>query len=237
MGIRLTFLQHEDLAPAGHLATHAGALGLEIDTVRIDRGDPLPDLGGVDALIPLGSFASAADDRVPWLAGELELLRRADEAGVAILGVCFGGQALARALGGRVAPLERPEIGWLELDTDDPALVPPGPVVAWHNDALFPPPAATEVARTARASHAFTVGRHLGVQFHPEVTAGIVDAWAQRSPDILERAGVDASTVLDPLRREADANAARAGRLLRRFLERAGLGTLPPTAKGEQTLG
>ncbi len=225
MATRLTFLQHEELVPAGHLATHAEALGLEVETVRVDRGDALPDLGGVDALVPLGSFASAADDDVPWLAGELDLLRRADEADVAILGVCFGGQALARALGGHVAPLDRPEVGWLALDTDDPALVPAGPFLAWHNDGFSPPPEATELARTPRASHAFTVRRHLGVQFHPEVTDDIVEAWAQRSPGMLERAGVGADDVLDPLRHAADANAERAGRLLRRFLERANLET------------
>ncbi len=223
MATRLTFLRHEALVPAGHLATHAEALGLDVETVRVDHGDPLPDLEDVDALVTLGSFASAADDRVPWLAGELELLRRADAAGVAILGVCFGGQALARALGGRVAALEQPEIGWLSLDTDDAELVPEGPFVAWHNDGFSPPPGATELARTSRASQAFTVRRHLGVQFHPEVTDDIVEAWAQHSPRMLERAGVEATAVLDPLRRNAADNAERAGRLLRAFLARAEL--------------
>lgn len=223
MATKLTFLQHDDLVPAGHLATYAQALGLDVDTVRLDRGDPLPDPDDLDALVSLGSFASAADDRVPWLAGELDLLQRADEADVAILGVCFGGQALARATGGRVAPLEQPEIGWLTLDTDDAGLVPPGPFVAWHNDGFSPPPEATELARTTRASHAFTVRRHLGVQFHPEVTDDIVEAWTQHSPGMLERAGVDADAVLGPLRRAADDNAERAGRLLRAFLARAQL--------------
>ena len=225
MATRLTFLQHEELVPAGHLATHAEALGLEVETVRVDRGDPLPDLGGVDALVPLGSFASAADDDVPWLAAELDLLRRADDADVAILGVCFGGQALARALGGHVAPLERPEIGWLALDTDEPELVPQGPFVAWHNDGFRPPPGATELARTARASHAFAVRRHLGVQFHPEVTVDVVEAWARHSTGMLERAGVSADAVMGPLDRAAEDNAERAGLLLRRFLDRAGLRT------------
>ncbi|QBI19769.1 type 1 glutamine amidotransferase [Egibacter rhizosphaerae] len=223
MTTRLCFVQHEEHDPAGHLGEHAHALGLEIEVVRLDRGQGLPDPSDVDVLVPLGSFASAADDTVPWLADELDLLRRADAHDVAILGVCFGGQALARALGGTVAPLQTPEIGWLELDTDDPTLIASGPWVVWHNDGFEPPPTAREIARTPRSGHAFAVRRHLGIQFRPEVTPDLLDAWVDGSPDMLAAAGVSAGQVIGPARAAGPRAEERAGRLLRAFLAHAGV--------------
>ena len=82
-----------------------------------------------------------------WIEEELAWLRRADEAGVPVLGICFGAQALCAALGGRVEPAARKEVGWTMIDSYDPALIPPGPWLEFHDDRCLPPPRAKILAR------------------------------------------------------------------------------------------
>ena len=107
-----------------------------------------------------------------------------------MLGLCFGGQALAAALGGDVETAPEPELGWTEIETDEPELVPPGPWLEWHYERFTTPPGATEIARTGAASQAFRHGRHLGVQFHPESTVEIVEHWAASDRERLEALGL-----------------------------------------------
>ncbi len=126
-----------------------------------------------------------------------------------VLGICFGAQALAVALGGSVAR-ESPEIDWLTLDVDPELGCSAGPWLCWHNDFITPPADATVLARSPRAVHAFRSGQHLAVQFHPEVTAAIVADW-MRADELgrdLARAGVD----LAALRAASAEHAPAAGR-------------------------
>jgi GMP synthase-like glutamine amidotransferase len=182
-------LQHQDDCPPGALGDWAAARGVALEIARPDRGD-LPDAAGADAVVVLGSDRSVNDDE-PWIAAELAWLRDATQA-APVLGICFGAQALAVALGGSVAR-ERPEIAWLTLDVDPALGCSDGPWLCWHNDFITPPEDATVLARSGRAVHAFRSGAHLAVQFHPEVDAGIVEDW-MRADELgrdLARAGVD----------------------------------------------
>ena len=100
-----------------------------------------------------------------------------------MLGVCFGGQLLATALGGSVTRSLHPEVGWHEVRSDTPDLVPGGPWFQWHFDRFTPPPNARLVARNDRAAQAFTHGRALGLQFHPEVDEALVQRWIAEDSD------------------------------------------------------
>lgn len=203
-------LQQQDDCPPGVLAEWAEARGVALTIARPDRGE-LPAPTGFDAVVVLGSDRSA-NDAEPWIADELAWLRDA-VAHVPVLGICFGAQALAILLGGTV---ERrlPEIDWLSLDVDPALGCGPGPWLCWHNDFIEPPPQATVLARSARAAHAFALGPHLGVQFHPEVTAAILDGW-MRADELgrdLARAGVDHAALRAATERHvAAANAAAWG--------------------------
>ena len=99
---------------------------------------------------------------------------------VPVLGICFGAQALAAALGGSVHRLAKPEIGWVTVETRDPDRLPAGPWMAWHEDGFTLPPLAYELPSNAFGVQAFCHCRHLAVQFHPEVTPAIVADWARR---------------------------------------------------------
>jgi GMP synthase-like glutamine amidotransferase len=115
---------------------------------------------------------------------------------------------LAAALGGEVTQAPQPEIGWIEIDSDIPDLIAPGPWMAWHIDRFTVPEGAIELARTPLASQAFRVGRSLGVQFHPEVDAAIVKRWAADGDEELRAHHMRATDVIaDSERHEQRARA------------------------------
>jgi GMP synthase-like glutamine amidotransferase len=184
----------------------------------------LPDPAGLRTLVVMGSGAAAHDDTVPWLAAELAYLRRAVDAGTPVLGVCFGGQALSRVLGGTVSQAPEGEHGFLDVATADPSLVPAGPWFEYHGDRFTVPPGAVEVARTGRAVQAFTSGPHLGVQFHPEIDPGAFSAW-EETWALTGPPPPEAAALVPGLRREiagrAPEAAAACSRLVAAFLTRA----------------
>ena len=182
-------LMHGDWGPPGLLAEWLEERGIPYDLHRTYVGAPMPDPDGYAFIASLGSNRSPRDTDDAAVAAELLFLREAIERDVPILGLCFGGQALAEALGGIVEAAPTPELGWTEIDTDDPALVPPGPWLEWHYERFHTPPGATEIARTAAATQAFRHGRHLGVQFHPESTVEIVKHWAASDGERLAQLG------------------------------------------------
>jgi len=186
--MRSLVLQHDHNAPAGLLGDWLAARG-DVTTARMDRGERPPAPDGFDLLVTLGSEHAADDDTLPWQADERAALAAADAAAVPILGVCFGAQSLARALGGGVRRAARPELGWIAVGTRAPELIDDGPWFAWHDDELVPPPGAEVLAANASGVQAFRAGHHLGVQFHPEVTPAIVASWDPPEPKLLDPSG------------------------------------------------
>ena len=153
--------------------------------VTPDPGSPFGSMVGIgeptdyDLIVAMGSVHSltAPDDISSWIHDELDLLRRADDAGVPVLGVCFGSQALAVAHGGRVVKADRPQIGWHPLEVS-PSVAPlAGPWMQWHYDRFEPPSGADVLAADEIGVQAFRLRRNLAVQFHPEVTRDHVARW------------------------------------------------------------
>src|SRR5439155_16878103 len=127
---RCLLLQHDHNAPAGLLGDWL-AERAEVVTARLDRGDHPPAPAGFDRVVTLGSEHAADDDDVAWQADEQAMLRAADAAGVPVLGVCFGAQALARALGGGVRRAARPALVWVSVGARVPGVIPDGPCLGW----------------------------------------------------------------------------------------------------------
>ena len=221
--MRALVIQHEEDAPAGHVSGWVEARGAEQDVCLISADGASLDPRSYDLVVSLGSERSAYDDALPWLAREAALLRDAVSADVPILGICFGSQILARALGGEALPSQHTEIGWVSVRTRDESLVPEGPWFQWHHDTFAPPAGAALLADSPAGPQAYTLGRSLGVQFHPEVTIPIVEEWVALGGDDLARHGVDGDRLLAETRRQADENRARAWRLLDAFVARVGL--------------
>ena len=116
-----------------------------------------------------------------------------------VLGVCFGGQLLARALGAGVFRAEEAEIGWLQVQTWAD-MVAAGPWFQWHFDTFSLPPKAKLLANNHVGPQAFVHGRSLGVQFHPEVGLEIMENWAVVYRHELDEHGVNADELLEHTR-------------------------------------
>jgi len=175
-----------------HLVEHGHELTLAIR----EESESWPDVRNFDLVVHLGSEWSvyAEDVRGP-IGRERDLACRTVDAGIPVLGICFGAQLLAAALGGSVARGPRTELGWLPIEPCDDALEP-GPWFQWHGDVFEPPSDARVLAVSDVGCQAFALGSALALQFHPEVTPDIVGRWAATDPVPLEQAGLDAATLV-----------------------------------------
>jgi GMP synthase (glutamine-hydrolysing) len=217
-------LMHDEAERPELIGLRAERHGFDVVTVRVDQdGDRLPEPSGYDVVVSMGAEESVYDDRVGWIGPELALVRRAVAADVPVLGICFGGQLLAHALGGQVTRAARRELGWLRLKTRDEGLVPAGPWLAWHRDTFTVPPGAERVAWSDACPHAFTYGPHLGLQFHPEITPPLLRAWLDDANRRGLGLGPEGEALLTETEAHADESACRAAVLFDEFLRRAGL--------------
>jgi GMP synthase-like glutamine amidotransferase len=230
--LRALILQHEEPSPPGYVTEWLAEHDAEVDVFRIDEGDRAVDPTDYDLIVSLGSEFAAFDDTKPFVRREAELMGTAVDADVPVLGLCFGGQMLARVLGAQLFRGERSEIGWLSVRSEDPELVPDGPWFQWHFDSFTVPPGATLIAETDVGPQAFVAGRSLGLQFHPEVTTQIMDDWVRAYRHELDGDGVDPDDLLEETRRLAEENRRNAWRLFDRFLRDVARLPAPGAASG-----
>ena len=189
MGSSLLVLQHIACEPPAAFEDELRSRGLDVVRVELDEGDALPDWRDFPAIVVMGGPMGAYDESEhDWLAPEKRLLRDAVEDGVPVWGVCLGAQLLASALGARVYPGERPEVGVLPVEltpeaADDPvfAAAPASfPALQWHGDTFDLPEGATLLARSAAyPNQAFRVGASYGLQFHIEVPLSLATDWGE----------------------------------------------------------
>jgi len=181
-----------------------------------------PDVHDYDLVALLGAPWGAWDDGKigSWLGDLLELIRTAQRDDVPFLGICFGGQALARALGGASTPGPIPEIGWVDIHSTRPDLVSNGPWFQWHYDRITPPPNAEVIATNDIALQAFIIGRSLGVQFHPELDVAELQGWLDMGGhgEALE-AGFDPSVMMSDTVANLPAATGRTNQLIAAYLQ------------------
>src|SRR5262245_57004023 len=100
--LRVLILPHEAPTPPGLVSVWLESRGAATDLVRSDLEEPAAEPSRYDLIVSLGSEFGAYDDSLEFVRRETRLMRDALDADVAILGLCFGGQMLARVLGGDV---------------------------------------------------------------------------------------------------------------------------------------
>jgi len=220
--MRVVVIRHHGVDSAGFIGDAFEARGADLAVHLLPDDGPLPAFDGADHIVVLGAIASVNDPE-PWIAEELDWLRAADQAGVPVLGICFGAQALCAALGGRVEAMQRKEIGWVRVDSLDHGIIPAGPWLEFHGDRCLLPAGVEVLARNEVAVQAFRIGRHLAVQFHPEVDSPQLKRWLDGGgTQEMERQGLDADQFLADTIREEPAARARADRLVAAALDLAG---------------
>ena len=209
------------------LAAVAGLEAGETAVANVERGDALPGREGFAGVIVSGS-AAMVTDRADWSERSAEWLREAAHEGLPLLGICYGHQLLAHALGGEVAynPAGR-ESGTVHIDLHPPAQDDPlfsalplkFTAHATHVQTVArPPEGATVLARSAQDDcHAFRWrDRAWGVQFHPEFATHHMRGYVHARAEHLRSEGHCPGTIA----RNVTA-APQARKLLRRFVRHA----------------
>jgi len=183
---RVLAFRHAAGEDVGNIRPALESRGVVVDCVDLYAGASIPAAASVDGLIFMGG-AMCANDDLPFLRQELDLIRDAIVRQLPIFGVCLGAQLIAKALGGRVYPSAVSEIGWHQIEIDraaseDPvfsALPPVDTVFQLHYDTFDLPPGAVRLASSAAVpNQAFRLGASVyGVQFHPEMTPAMIEDW------------------------------------------------------------
>lgn len=240
--MRVLFVKQDHSSPDGLIGDAFAAAGCDVSEMVVvprerfhspDVAVTFPSASEYDAVVFFGAIWSVHDTAtIPWITDEIRYARSLIDSGVPTLGICFGGQMLAAAVGGQVERAPIPEIGWLAVAADtaagpglidtaliDTPLIDTGPWLSWHFDRFTVPAHVPVVARSALANQAFVSGRTLGLQFHPEVTDAVLQAWLGSGGDAqITELGIDPQALIEQSRTLADGAAARAHGLVRRFV-------------------
>ena len=221
-------LHHLDQPFLGFAEAPLRAAGLDVVERHVASGTPLPALDEVDGIVAFGGDQSAVDlDAEPRLRAEAALLADAVDRDVPVLGLCLGGQLLARALGAPVVRAARRTVAWRELSklpgaSGDPLVDALPDVVAalhWNEDVFDLPPGAVELLGPRREGvEAFRAGRSAyALQFHPEVDPANLDRWYADYGAWVGQAGVPEPDARAADAAHRDAQADLAGRLFTAF--------------------
>jgi GMP synthase-like glutamine amidotransferase len=188
--MRILVFQHLSVEHPGTFRDFWRERGCEWHAVELDDGGEIPEFEGFDLLVVMGGPQDVwQEDIHPWLVAEKAAIRRwVCDLGRPYLGICLGHQLLAEAIGGRVALMNRPEVGLADVELTpegrrDPLLSGFGDVMQtfqWHGAEIAELPAnAVVLARNqACAIQAIRWGQHAyGLQYHVEITPVTVTEW------------------------------------------------------------
>jgi GMP synthase (glutamine-hydrolysing) len=206
--MKVLVFRHAAVDEVGTLRPVLEARGLQVQVVdSYEPGARAPAISEAAGLVFMGG-AMCANDDLPFLHREMDLIREAVQLGFPVLGICLGSQLIAKALGGTVYRSAASEIGWFQVQVTAAGLADPvfarveNPQVVfhWHQDTWELPPGAQLLATAPTCrNQAFRWGRNVyGVQFHPEMTPAMIEDWQRDA----EACG-EASVRIDPTRHAA----------------------------------
>jgi len=217
--------QHDPYDGPGYLGEALLRRGARLAIVRLDDGERVPDTALYDMLLVMGGVMNVyQEDKYPWLVEETRAIRRAVEAGRAVLGVCLGGQLLAKALGAQVHLGAATEIGLTPITLTEAGEADPlfeglshVEAVEWHDDTFDIPTGAVALAHSEGCAHqAFRFGQWAyGLQFHPEVSPMMLAEWIKEADEPIDRLSFQHA-----VETKAGALQAQADRLVDNFIRR-----------------
>ncbi|WP_257300460.1 type 1 glutamine amidotransferase [Haloarchaeobius sp. FL176] len=205
----------------------AASAEVDIDVYKLPAGERPPTVASAewryDGVVVSGSQTSVYEDR-DWIHEATAWVRRVHAAGVPILGICWGHQFIAQALGGRVVDMGEYELGYRQVSRvgeDQLFDGVPAQFVSFetHSDRVAElPPGAKVLARNDRGVQAYRVGSSYGLQFHPEYDRQTA-VWVTEGKDLpADRI----QQVLDGITDESVAAAEAAKAVFANFLDLSG---------------
>lgn len=181
-------IQNARLEGPGTIGELLQSDGFSIQTI-LAKKEKIPPLDHT-VLLVLGAPESANDD-LQYLKGEMELIKEAVQKNIPTLGICLGSQLMAKALGAKVYPGPKKEIGFYHDVIHDEksslffGIKSPFTVFHWHGDTFDIPPGAQRLAHSQSYNQAFRYGSAVGLQFHLEVNSDIVQSWLDHTHEDL----------------------------------------------------
>jgi GMP synthase-like glutamine amidotransferase len=176
------FFQHVPFENPGYIETWLNENNYNITSTKFfEPSYKIPSLNQIENLIIMGGPMSVYDNEIyPWLKEEKYFIKEAVKSNKRILGVCFGAQLLADALGTEIFQNTEKEIGWFDVEIKStfqdylPGLQLPAKLKTfhWHGDTFHLPEGAINHASSDGCPiQLFTAGKNLmGIQFHFEAT-------------------------------------------------------------------
>lgn len=181
-------IQNARLEGPGTIGELLQSDGFSIQTI-LAKKEKIPPLDHTMILV-LGAPESANDD-LQYLKDEMALIKEAVQKNIPTLGICLGSQLMAKALGAKVYPGPKKEIGFYHDVTHDEksslffGIKSPFTVFHWHGDTFDIPTGAQRLAHSESYNQAFRYGSAVGLQFHLEVNSDIVQSWLDHTHEEL----------------------------------------------------
>lgn len=210
--MRVLVLKHISCEGPGRLQDYADQQGHHLEVIDLEAGQTIPNLKGYQVLVVLGGPMNVyEEEKFPWLKTENTLIQSALAEEIPYLGLCLGGQLLAKAGGGRVTQNPGKEIGNFTVELSQEGVADPLfngfskqiPVFQWHGDTFSDIGGGVSLAYSVLCrQQAFRLGRWAyGLQFHVEITLAQCREWFdvynEEVKREMEREGLDPAAIVE----------------------------------------
>ena len=193
----ILLIVHQKKSVSGHIGTLLSNLGYNLDKRCPCIGDPLPEnLENYAAVVVFGGPMSANDCAMEGIKKELDFIPDVLKLKMPFLGLCLGGQLLARVLGAKVSPHELGHIesGFTKIyptKIGEDWFSESDIFYQWHREGFNVPDGAQLLAKGDKfPNQAFVYGSNaIATQFHPEITRDMIDRWTMHGAHRLNRPG------------------------------------------------
>jgi GMP synthase-like glutamine amidotransferase len=189
-------IKNTGIEDSGYLGELLNRDGFDVTTVNA-KHEQLPKK--IFSLVVILGASESANDDLPYLKAEQQLIKKCDEENVPVLGICLGSQLIAKTFGGMVYCGSKKEIGFYDdLKVNDNSeffsnFKNPFTVFHWHGETFdLPAGAARLVSSGNYLNQAFRYKSAVGLQFHLEVDEDMVNLWLDKAKaDLLEIQYID----------------------------------------------
>jgi len=193
---KILTLIHKETTIPGLVGQKLESMGYRLEIRAPILGDGLPERFEDYAGVLVFGGPMSVNDNEAYLHQEIKWIRQAVAVGLPYLGICLGAQLLAKALGATVEPHGKAveEIGYYPIYATEAGrshFPDQMMIYQWHKEGFGLPDGAALLATGKDFPHqAFRWGdRAYGLQFHPEMTAEMVDTWSTNGADLIGAPG------------------------------------------------
>ena len=183
----VAIFRHAATEGPGYLGDFLDQQAVPWQLIRIDKGDAVPtNAASYSGLVFMGGPMSV-NDNLPWIAPILGLIREAIDNDIPVLGHCLGGQLMSKALGAQITKNPTKEIGWGEVTVSKNEAaknwfgnIETFNAFHWHGETFSLPQGAIHLLASPYCQNqAWSIGKHLALQTHIEMTTEMVIKWCE----------------------------------------------------------